>query len=160
MNRRLAVFAIAAVAALGLTACSGGSASPETEGDGDTTATAPAEQPAADQSVEDACAEVQVKIQDASTAVSEIDVSTAADDPQATVDAFTETVEGVGEAADSVSNEEVKAAVTAVYEDFVALRDGLEQVLVEQNMDAASDLTTVATDVQTSAQELSTLCTG
>ncbi len=57
-----------------------------------------------------------------------------------------------------MDNAEVKTALSAVHEDFVALRDLLSKVLVDQDMSAAADITTAATDVQTSAQELATLC--
>ncbi|RUQ81846.1 hypothetical protein ELQ93_17615 [Labedella gwakjiensis] len=85
-------------------------------------------------------------------------MSNAANDPQGTVQTFTETAEAIGAAADSVSNNEVKTAVSTVYEDLIALRDVVSSVLVDGDMAAASGLTSAVTDVQTSAQELATLC--
>lgn len=162
MKKTIAAWTIAAATVFGLAACSGSSAETEqgsTDASPSASASAPAEAaPATDQSVEDACATVEAKIQEASTAVSGIDMSQASSDPQGTVDAFTETVDGVGEAVEAVDNPEVKTAVTAVYDDFVSLRDLLSKVLVDQDMSAAGDMATVATDIQTSAQELATLC--
>ncbi|MGM1017476.1 MAG: hypothetical protein ACQEW8_08070 [Actinomycetota bacterium] len=160
MNRRIAVFDIAAVAALGLTACSGGSASPETETEGDTSASAPAEQPPADQSVQDACAVVQSEIQDAGSALSDLDVTAVTEDPQPTIDALTAIADGIGSALDSVSNEEVREAATTLQENFVNTTEAMTVVLVEGDMSAAGDFTTTAAEFQTSFQEFSTLCTG
>jgi flagellar biosynthesis/type III secretory pathway M-ring protein FliF/YscJ len=160
MKKTIAAWTIAAAAVFGLAACSSTSAETDTGADVESSASAPAEEeaPAGDQSVADACSIVQSKIQEASSAVSSIDVSSASEDPQGTVDAFTETVDGVGEAVESVSNPEVKEATSAVYDDFVALRDLLSKVLIDQDMEAAGEMATAATDVQTSAQELGTLC--
>ena len=161
MKKTLAAWTIAATALFGLAACS---STPSTDSgataDSESSASASArpEEAAGGQSVADACTEVQSKIQDASTAVTDIDIANAGNDPQGTVDAFTETVDSVGAAVESVDNAEVKTALSAVHEDFVALRDLLSKVLVDQDMSAAADITTAATDVQTSAQELATLC--
>lgn len=155
MNRRIAAFAIATVAVLGLTACSGG-ASEETSNDS-ADSSAPAEETNTDQSVEEACGIVLPKLQEASTAAGEID-TTGATDPQTTVDQFNTVVAAFGDAADSVSNEEVKAATTAVYEDFGALSEVLSKVLVDQDMSAASDLSTITTDMTDSATALQKLC--
>lgn len=157
MNRRIAAMTIAAVAILGLTACSG---SPSASDDSSTNnSSAPAEQNS-DQSVADACAAAGEKVQAASTELSQLDVSAAAADPQGTVDAFSKTVDAIGEAADSVGNPEVKEAVAAVYEDFGALRDLLSKVLVDQDTSAASEMGTITADVQESSTALSTLCAG
>lgn len=158
MNRRIAAFAIATVAILGLTACSGG-ASENTSSDSADSAdsSAPAEETNTDQSVEEACGIVLPKLQEASTAAGDID-TTGATDPQTTVDQFNTVVAAFGDAADSVSNEEVKAATTAVYEDFGALSEVLSKVLVDQDMSAASDLSTITSDMTDSATALQKLC--
>lgn len=161
MKKTIAAWTIAGAAVLGLAACTSapssdaGSASASASS---APSSAPAEAPASDQSVADACSSVQSKIEDATTAVSDIDMSNAANDPQGTVETFTETAEAIGAAADSVSNNEVKTAVSTVYEDLIALRDVVSSVLVDGDMAAASGLTSAVTDVQTSAQELATLC--
>ncbi|MGO2683208.1 hypothetical protein [Microbacterium sp.] len=156
MNRRIAAFAIASVAVLGLTACAGGAAEEPTEDTADS-AEAPAEETSTDQSVEEACGIVIPQLTEASSAAGEID-TTGGTDPQTTVDQFNEVVNAFGEAADSVSNTEVKDATTAVYEDFVALGDVLNKVLVEEDLDAASDMTTITGDMTESATALQELC--
>lgn len=152
MNRRFAVLTIAAAAALGLTACAG-SPSAETGGTADPAAAAPV----SNQSVADACGIVMTKVQEASTAMSSIDMLSTAD-PQASIDAFTVTVDSIGEAADSVSNPEVKAATSAVHEDYVSLRDLMSKVLIDQDMTVTEELNTTTTDLTTSAEALTTLC--
>jgi maltose-binding protein MalE len=157
MNRRIAAFTIAAVAVLGLTACSGSPSSTDgssTKSDSSTSAQN------TDQSVADACTEAGAKVQAASQELSSLDVSAAAADPQGTVDAFSKTVDAIGAAAESVGNPEVKAAVGDVYDDFGALRDVLSKVLIDQDTAAASDMTTIMADVQESSTALSTLCAG
>jgi maltose-binding protein MalE len=155
MNRSIAAFAIAAVAALGLTACSGGAAEDTSNDSATSNESAPAEN--SDQSVEEACGIVLPKLQEASTAAGDIDTS-GATDPQTTVDQFDTVVAAFGEAADSVSNAEVKAATTAVYEDFGSLSEILSKVLVDQDMSAASDLSTITSDMTESATALQKLC--
>lgn len=156
MNRRIAAWTIAAVAVLGLTACSG---APTAEDDkssdaGDSAAT---EETNTDQSVEEACGIVMPKLVEASGASSEID-TTGATDPQTTVDQFNVVVDAFGEAADSVSNTEVKDATTAVHEDFVALSDVLSKVLIDQDVAAAENMGTISSDMTESATALQTLC--
>lgn len=156
MNRRIAAFTIAAVAVLGLAGCAGSTAPADDKSDkgGDS---APVEETKTDQSVEEACGIVIPKVQEVTSASGEIDPS-GATDPQTTVDQFNTVVEGLGEAADSVSNAEVKAATTAVYEDFVALGDVLTKVLIEEDMTAAEDMTTITSDMTESAKALQEIC--
>lgn len=152
MRRRFAVLTIAAAAVLGLTACAG-SPSAETGGTGDGGAAAPA----SNQSVADACAIVTVKVNEAATAMPSLETAVASD-PQVSIDAFTVAVDGIGEAADSVTNAEVKTAATALHADYVSMRDLMTKVLVEQDMSVNEELNTVTTDLTTSAQALATLC--
>ncbi|GGD74323.1 hypothetical protein [Microbacterium murale] len=156
MNRRIAAWTIAAVAVLGLTACSG---SPAAEDDTSNEAgdSAPVEETNTDQSVEDACGIVLPKLQDANAAASEID-TTGATDPQTTVDQFSTVVDAFGEAADSVDNAEVKEATSAVHEDFAALGDVLSKVLIDQDLTAAEGMTTITADLTESATALQELC--
>lgn len=161
MNRKIAAWTIAAVAVLGLTACSG-TPSASDEGPDEATSSEATEEKttenAGDQSVADACATATEQVGAANTTLSNLDLEAAAADPQGTVDAFTETVDAIGAAAESVNNAEVKDAVTALYEDFGKMRDVLSAVLVDQDMSAASEMTTITTDVTESATALSTLC--
>lgn len=158
MNRRIAAFAIASVAILGLTACSGGAAEDTANDSADSADSAPAEETTTDQSVEEACGIVIPQLTEASSAMSEIDMTAAEVDPQATVDQFNSFVGTLGETVDSVSNAEVKEATAAVYEDFTALGDLLTQVVVEQDMSAAGELSAITGDVTASATALQELC--
>ncbi|MES2866999.1 hypothetical protein [Microbacterium profundi] len=156
MNRRIAAWTIAAVAVLGLSACSGSPAAEDdtSNGSGDS---APVEETNTDQSVEDACGIVLPKLQEANAAASEID-TTGATDPQTTVDQFSTVVDAFGEAADSVDNVEVKEATSAVHEDFAALGDVLSKVLIDQDLTAAEGMTTITADLTESATALQELC--
>lgn len=161
MNRRLAALTIAAVAILGLTACSGSPSASESTSAPESSA--PAEQssaPSSDQSVADACASAATQVQAATSELGSLDVSAAAADPQGTVDTFTQSVDAIGAAAESISNPEVKDAVTAVYEDFGAMRDVLSKVLVDGDQAAAAEMATVSADVQESALAIGELCNG
>lgn len=155
MNRRIAAFAIATVAVLGLSACSGSPAAEDTSNDSENSA--PAEETNTDQSVEEACGIVLPKLQEASGAAGDID-TTGATDPQTTVDQFNTVVDAFGEAADSVANAEVKEATSAVHQDFVALSDVLSKVLIDQDLSAASDMGTITSDMTASATTLQELC--
>lgn len=152
MNRRIAAWTIAAVAVLGLTACAGSPATEDEAGD-----SAPAEETNTDQSVEEACGIVIPKLQEASAASGDID-QTATADPQTTVDQFNTVIDAFGDAADSVSNTEVKDATSAVHEHFVTLGDVLTKVLIDKDTEAASDMATITSDVTASATALQELC--
>lgn len=161
MNRRIAAWTIAAVAVLGLTACSGSPSTSDGASDtDDTSSSAPAETNT-DQSVADACAIVSAKVTDATASLSGLDMTAAAADPQATVDQFSETVDAIGEAVDSVDNAEVKDATNAIFEDFTAMRDSLSKLLVEQDTstEAISAATATITAVQESTTAFTELCT-
>jgi hypothetical protein len=165
MRKTIAAWTIAAAAVLGVTGCSSiptlnpeatpessSSATPSTEA-----STSP-EGAGSDQTIADACSIVTSRIEDATSAVSQLDMSQAARDPAGTVATFTETVDSIGAVVESVDNAEVKAAVAAVYEDVVALRDVVSSVLIDQDMTAATGLSGAVSDVQASSQELGTLC--
>lgn len=155
MNRRIAAWTIATVAVLGLTACSGAPAAEEDTA-GDSGDSAPAEETNTDQSVEDACGIVIPELTEASSAMNDIDAAAA--DPQGTVDQFNTFVTSLGETVDKVDNPEVKEATTAVYDDFVTLSDMLQKVVVDQDVSAAEELSTVTTDMTASATALQELC--
>ncbi|MFB7251494.1 hypothetical protein [Microbacterium sp. NPDC056234] len=162
MNRQIAAWTIAAVAVLGLTACSGTPSASEGSQES-SSSEAPAENKndnTGDQSVADACAAANAQVAEASSTLAGLDIEAATADPQGTVDAFTETVDAIGAAADSVNNAEVKEAVTALYEDFGQMRDVLSAVLIDQDMSVASEMTTITTDITESSTALSTLCAG
>ena len=158
MNRRITAIAIASVAILGLAGCS--SSSDEAADDQTTTTDESTEEaaPAGDQSVEDACGIIIPELTEASSAVSGIDYTTAAEDPQGTVDQFNEVVTALGETADKITNEEVKPAVDTLYDSYSTLGELLQKVLVDQDTSAASDLTALQTDLTEAATTLGELC--
>lgn len=159
MNRQIAAWTIAVVAVLGLTACSGSPGeSDDTSADSSASESTPAAEASTDQSVADACAMVGEKVSAATGSLSGLDISTAMDDPQGTVDSFSDTVAAIGEAAEAVTNSEVKDATAAVYEDFGALRDLLSTVLVDKDTSVSAELAAVSSDVQESASALGALC--
>lgn len=157
MNRRIAAWTIATVAVLGLTACAGApAAEDENADDTSNSAESAPEETNTDQSVEEACGIVIPELTEASSAMSSIDAAAA--DPQATVDEFKTFIGTLGETVDKVSNPEVKEATTAVYDDFVTLGDLLQKVVVDQDVSATEDLSTVTTDMTASATALQELC--
>lgn len=160
MNRRIAAWTIATVAVLGLTACSGApSTSEDTSGDAaPSEEAAPAEETTSDQSVADACGIVIPELTEASSALGDIDPTATDVDPQETVDQFNSFVESLGGTIDKVSNTEVKDAATAVYEDFASLGEVMSKVLIDQDLEAASDMSTITTDMTASATALQELC--
>ena len=159
MKKTIAAWSIAAAAVLGLAACTTAPADENGQASSPlASASAPAEVPASDQSVEDACSSIQTQVADATAAFEGFDMSQAMNDPQGTVDTITAQADAVGAAVESVNNDEVKSAVSAVYEDLVAVRDLFSQVIIEQDISATGDLTAAAGDLQSSAQELTTLC--
>ena len=162
MNRKIAAWTIAAVAVLGLTACSGAPSASDEGSDEITSSEAPAENTAedtGDQSVADACKVATEDITAATASLSNLDLEAATADPQGTLDTFTATTDALGTAVESVNNAEVKDAVTAIHEDFTELRDLLSAVLIDQDLAAAEGLTTMNADLQTSAAAFYTLCT-
>lgn len=164
MNRQIAVWTIALVAVLGLTACSaapsndandatsssGSSSTPADEGSNDAAGT--------EQSVADACLGLAAPMQEAASALGGL--AGAADTPQAAVDAWTGLVNAFGEAAGSASNPDVKSALTTLHADVEAMRNAVSKIYVDGDMAAAGDLATATGSFQTSYTALTTLCAG
>ncbi|GAA2005650.1 hypothetical protein [Microbacterium ulmi] len=157
MKLRIAAWTLAAVAVLGLTACSAG---PESTGETPAASApaAPAETTASEQTVAEACVSMAGPLEEASTTLAKL--ADAAADPQAAVDAWTALVDAYQEVADTVTNAEVKAAATTAKDDLAAVRDAIAKIYVDGDTAALSDLTTATTDMQTSLTALSTLCAG
>lgn len=154
MNRRITAIAIASVAILGLAGCS--SSSDEAADDQTTTTDESTEAaPAGDQSVEDACGIIIPAMSEAGSAV---DLSTAGDDPQATIDQFNEFVSTLGDAADQVTNEEVKPQIDTIYEAYSTLGEAMQKALVDQDTSALSEITTIQSDVTDATTTLVELC--
>lgn len=158
MKRQIAAWTIAAVAVLGLAACSG------TPGTGTSTSTDKSSSsensaPSA-QTVAEACAIVNAQVSASASELSGLDINAATADPEGTIATLTETADAIGAAADSVTNQDVKDGVTAVYEDFSTLRDLLSRVLIDKDTSAAAEVGTLATDIQESTQAMGALCGG
>lgn len=151
MNRRLLALALAATAALGLTACaptaspSGGAVS-----DRKTTNT---------QSVGDACSAVQSAMADAGTELSSFDPAAAAADPQKTIDSLTALAGRVGTALGSIDNQQVYDAGAAVQKGFTDLGDVLQKFTVDKDLSAVSRFPAIQADLTAAITGLSKLCT-
>lgn len=160
MNRRIIALTIVAIAALGLTGCSGSSNTDP--GKSEPAASAPADQkesPAAEaeQSVADACVAIAGPLADASQKMAGL--SNAASDPQAAVDVWTELAKGFENAATTVSNADVKAATAKVSETVAAVRDQIKKVFVDKDTSAMTAYTQATTDMQTAYSAMTKLCT-
>ena len=94
---------------------------------------------------------------EASTAMAKI-ASVDKADAQSAVKTWTTLVDAFRKVADSVSNQEVKAAATTLHKDLAAVRDALKKIYLDGDMTAMSDLTTASTDMQTSYTALNKLC--
>ncbi|NLE96691.1 MAG: hypothetical protein GX596_01710 [Propionibacterium sp.] len=178
MKRTMPIASVLVAALVGLTACSDGATADESTPVADeTTASAEAEpapveeesttpeeqQPTEEaagtgQSLSDACLSMAGPMAEASAAMSEL-ASVATSEPQAAVDAWTEMVNAFRSVADSVTNDEVKQAVTVVHDDIADVRDGLQLIFVDGDMSAMQEYTVDVEEFQTSYTELMELCT-
>lgn len=170
MKSRIAACAIATVSLIGLTACSSGSesanptptatAAPTLE---ETTPPAPepttpaATSDSAEQSVEAACLDMAGPMAEASGKMYEL--SEEPTDAQNAVDSWTALTDAFGDISNDVTNPEMKAASTAVYNDLSALRDAMQKVYVEEDMTAMGDYMTATQNWSTSYSALMDLCT-
>ena len=171
MNRRIAACAIAAATILGLTACGGGS---DSSSDSSTTsapttppaaatsapaapaATTPAEEPATGQTVSEACIAMSGPVAEAGGKM--VELAQAPTDAQNAVDSWTALVDAFGEISGSVTNEEVAAAATTVYEDTTRFRDSLQKVYVEGDMTLMDEYIESSQDWSASYTALMELC--
>lgn len=157
MNRRFAVWTIVAVAALGLTACTADSPGP-TEPSTAATEGAPA---SADASLTTACLEPSQKLLAAGAEMAAVSTAIAkgADaDPQVTLDTLQTAIDSVGAAADAATNPEVKAALSAVHDDYVAFGDVLSRILIDGDYAAVADLAPLADDIRGSLAAFEDIC--
>lgn len=160
MNRRIAAWALAAVTLLGLTACSGNPATttaPPTPTD--TAATAPSKDKTASQgqSVSEACLSMAGPLAEASAAMAKI-ASISANDAQSAVDVWSELVDAFRTVSETVANPEVKDAAGLVYKDLAALRDAMQKVYVDGDIDAMTDFSKATSQWQSSYTALNKLC--
>jgi hypothetical protein len=169
MTRRLATWAIVAIAALGLSACSGSPSAPTspTENPATTASAAPETTPAApetapaEQSLAEACVEPTKKLMEASERLTEISnrlTEANGEDPQAMVDALAELADYFGTVAESTTHPELKKALSGIEESYRKFSEIVAKVLIDKDTSAASDVMTVMNDLQESATAFQKLC--
>ncbi|QLD10305.1 hypothetical protein [Microbacterium oleivorans] len=142
MNRRLTAFAITAAALLALTGCTGGNDSPEGGNAAEST-----------QSVEDACTQVNDVMTEATAGLQEIDPS----DPATAATALRTISDGMGDAADAVTNSEIAGILPDLQTAFASAAESMEAVAAGDT-ERASELNTALTDVQDSIGRYTELC--
>ncbi|GAA5152768.1 hypothetical protein GCM10025768_21260 [Microbacterium pseudoresistens] len=165
MNRRIIALTVTTAAVFGLAACSSAPAADTDEKKGtDTSTSSPStgsdsDAAPADQSVNEACEDVQKAIADAGSQFQSLDFEAAMADPQATVDQFKTAADGIGQAVSAAGNDEVRAAGEAVHSGYVKLADILQKALIEQDTSVMADLSSVQTELTESAQNFAEVCT-
>lgn len=144
MNRRLTALTLATVALLGLTACSG---SPEQD------ASSTVDAAASDQTVPEACTEVNDVMTEATAGLQDIDPS----DPATAATALRTISDGIGDAVSSVSNAEISGVLPDLQTAFSGAADTMEAVAAGDT-ERAAELNTAITDIQSSLTEFTELC--
>lgn len=140
MNRRLTALTVTAVALFALTGC--------TAGDADGGDAAPS-----NQSVEDACTQVDDVMTEATAGLQEIDPS----DPVTAAEALRTIADGMGDAATEVTNEEVSGILPDLQTAFSSAAESMEAVAAGDT-ERATELNTALTDVQGSIESYTELC--
>lgn len=140
MNRRLTTFAVTAAALIALTGCT-------SSGDAEST-------PAAEnQSVQDACTQVNDVMTEATSGLQQIDTN----NPAAAADALRTIADGLNQAGSTVSNPEVGAVLPDLQTAFASAADSMEAVAAGDTS-RASELTTTLSGVQDSVDTYTQLC--
>jgi hypothetical protein len=86
-------------------------------------------------------------------------LSDVSNDPQSAVDAWTALADMYTSFSQSVTNTDVKSAAEAVAEDTSQVRDAIQKVYVDNDMNALDEFSTASSEWQTSYTALTTLCT-
>ncbi len=160
MNRRIAAVALASVALLGLTACTGSSdpahrsasytAVPD-DGDGSKGSDGSGD----GQSVADACALVQ----DTITSAGKEFEDASSGDPSQVVDAMKSAAQRLADVAPQVTNSEVAELLPALQDMFAKISEALEGV-VKGDLSKAGELDEVGTSLQGTIEKFQSLCQG
>lgn len=176
MRRRREILVIVAAVVLSLAGCSGNSGEPDAPVSVVTvTATAevePAEQPTgpasdASQGTDEigldtvsfqACMDIQEKLLVANAEMIEIMDAADSKEPQAVVDMYTELADAIGAIADSTVVPDLQEAARAAHADFVAIRDGMKQVYVDEDMSGLSELTEATLSMQKTYKAMLDVC--
>jgi hypothetical protein len=146
-GRLVAAAIIAATAALGLAACTGGPAP-------SSSSVASADQPGdGGQSTADACALVQQTISDAATEFS----SASADDPAVVVDGMKAAAQKLGDASAQVTNDQIAALLPPLRTAFEKAADVM-QAVAEGDVSKLADSAQLSTDIQEPLQRFQEIC--
>ncbi len=155
LARRIAVFALAATAALGLTACTISPAGPSAGSAGPSTGSSASADASGDegQSVEDACALVQDTISEATEEFENV----GADDPAAVVASIKAAADRIAAASSQVTNDQVAAILPSLQDMFAQVGETMT-ALVEGDVTKLGDLSTLSESFQETTQKFQEIC--
>ena len=167
MNRRLAALALLAVVPLGLAGCSGPDAPPPA-GASSPSAAAPSSTLTPDagttapdgQSVTEACGLVTAAITSAGSELASFDMSSAASDPGAAVDAYLTMAGALSAATAKVTNAQVRSAAASVSQSFTALTDALSKAFTEKDPAAIAGFPALQAAASASMATFTNVCRG
>lgn len=150
MNRRLITLALAATAMLGLSACTGGGATPSDDASSNGSSGGSA---SSSQSVEEACAAVNDTIQ----SVSDDFANISAENPAEAATAFRAAADAISEASAQVGNAEVSALLPDLQVAFEKTGEAMG-ALAEGDASKLAEMQTLAADLQGSITSFQELC--
>ena len=107
-----------------------------------------------DQSVQEACAIMSVRLSEATEDSFDIDW----EDPQAEVDAWRRVVDAYGSLEKTISNPEVSAAVAAHHENMTAWVELMQKFRVDEDLNVMDELQTAVTASEESEKALYEIC--
>ncbi len=170
MNRRIATLATIAIAAFGLTACSGAPSASVAPTGADTTpatsASAPStpaapETSASAQTLAEACLEPNAKLIEASAELAKVSAALSQNggkDPKQAVKALSATADYFGKLAESSSNADVRKALTGIQKGYAKYSDLYAKVVIKKDYAAAADAAKILAELQKSMTAFQTLC--
>ena len=148
LARRIAVFAFAASAALGLAACTSSPTSPPPR------ASANADAPGDEgQSVQDACALVQDTISEATGEFEDV----GAGDPAAVVESIKAAADRIAAASSQVTNDQVAAILPSLQDMFAKVGDTMTAI-VGGDVTKFEDLSALSESFQETTQKFQEIC--
>lgn len=152
MSRRVIALTIAAVALLGLTACTGSPAG--TEGGASQPALGPDGAGDGGQSTADACALVQDTITQATDEFEQA----ASSDPAAVVDAMKGAAQKLADVGEQITNDEVAAVLPSLGDMFTQVSEIMDAI-VAGDVTKLDDLSKIGESFQQTTEEFHNLCT-
>ncbi len=153
LSRRVAALAIAAIAVLGLTACTGAPAGTSPTASGGTGSSTAPQQDGGPQSTAEACQLVQDTIEDATSEFENVE----AEDPTAVVDAMEVAAERLGELSSKITNEEVAPLLPSLEAMFAEMSEVMSAI-VEGDTSRLGELEELATSFQSTSEQFQELC--